>query len=355
MGVDITKIDKNFAVGADFSEEGMRFYRIPSPAFDLYGVRYEEESGRFVRMPSDVAREISEGVAYLNTHTAGGRLRFSTDSEYLELMVEYNLEKMRHMPMSGAAGFSLIREEDGKTSYAAGFFPFPDSEKGFRSKMRIGNGKKMQHFTLYFPLYNNLLSLSVGVDEGATVEKGLPYKEGAPILYYGSSITQGGCACRPDNAYQAYISKWTNTDFINLGFSGNAKAEDRMAEYFENIKCSIFVYDYDHNAPNVEHLEKTHERFFLHFRKHHPNVPVVMVSKPDFDLYPDASAQRRAVVKRTYRNAKKNGDENVYFVDGQKLFGREDRENCFVDGCHPNDLGFYRMAKEIYKTVKKLV
>jgi lysophospholipase L1-like esterase len=80
-----------------------------------------------------------------------------------------------------------------------------------------------------------------------------------------------------------------------------------------------------------------------------------MVSKPDFDMYPAADAKRRAVIKKTYRNAKKNGDENVYFVDGQKLFGKEDRENCYVDGCHPTDLGFYRMAKEIYKVIKKLI
>ncbi len=356
MGTDITKIDKNFAVGNEFSTEGMRFYRIPSPHFSLYGVSYDEEYGRFCRMPKKVAEEVSEGVAYLNSHTAGGRLRFSTDAENIELIVECNLEKMRHMPLSGGAGFLLAREEeDGTHSYAAGYYPFPDNENGFRSKLRVGDGKKMQHFTLHFPLYNNVLSLSVGVDEGATVKPGLPYRDKLPILYYGSSITQGGCASRPDNAYQAYISKWTNTDFINLGFSGNAKAEDRMAEYFETLECSIFVYDYDHNAPNAEHLEKTHERFFLHFRKHHPNVPVVMISKPDFDFSPDGSAKRRAIIKKTYLNAKKNGDENVYFIDGQKLFGKEDRENCYVDGCHPNDLGFYRMAKEIYKVIKKLV
>lgn len=355
MGIDISKVDKNFAQPAFDVKDGMKYYPIPCAPFELYGVFHDGEG--FVRMPREVASEVSEGVAILNAHTAGGRLRFTTDSEYMELVVRFDLSLMRHMALSGSAGFSLLREnEDGSCAFAAGFYPIPGQDlNGFTCRLRIGNGKDMQHYVLHFPLYNNVYSLTVGLDEGATVKPGLPYRDELPILYYGSSITQGGCASRPDNAYQAYISKWTNTDFINLGFSGNAKAEDRMAEYLENIQCSIFVYDYDHNAPNAEHLEKTHERFFLHFRKHHPNVPVVMVSKPDFDMYPAADAKRRAVIKKTYRNAKKNGDENVYFVDGQKLFGKEDRENCYVDGCHPTDLGFYRMAKEIYKVIKKLI
>ena len=52
--------------------------------------------------------------------------------------------------------------------------------------------------------------------------------------------------------------------------------------------------------------------------------------------------------------AKKSGDKNVYFIPGKQLFGKFDRINCTVDGCHPNDLGFYRMAKRIYKELIKI-
>ena len=91
--------------------------------------------------------------------------------------------------------------------------------------------------------------MQIGLKEGAAVQGGRAYRKGGPVLYYGSSITQGGCASRPDNCYPAYISQWTNTDYINLGFSGNGKAEPAMVEYLASLPCRAFVCDYDHNAP----------------------------------------------------------------------------------------------------------
>ena len=44
---------------------------------------------------------------------------------------------------------------------------------------------------------------------------------------------------------------------------------------------------------------------------------------------------------------KAEGDENVYFVDGKTLLGEEDVEAGFTDLLHPNDLGYYRIAKSL--------
>ena len=68
-------------------------------------------------------------------------------------------------------------------------------------------------------------------------------------------------------------------------------------------------------------------------------------SRPDFDRDPEDSAKRREVIQMTYERAKAAGDRHVYFIDGERLFGTENREACTVDGCHPNDLGFMRMAE----------
>ena len=89
-----------------------------------------------------------------------------------------------------------------------------------------------------------------------------PYVVEKPIVFYGSSITEGGCASRVTNAYPALLSKWLNADYINLGFSGSAKGEIPVAEFIAEQSMSAFVYDYDHNAPNPEHLAATHEAFF---------------------------------------------------------------------------------------------
>ena len=116
---------------------------------------------------------------------------------------------------------------------------------------------------------------------------------------------------------------------------------------------SAFVYDYDHNAPNTEHLQNTHEAFFRIIRDAQPDLPVIIVPKPDCDNDAADAEKRKAIIQKTFENSVNNGDKNVYFVDGKKLFSRSDRDACTVDRSHPNDLGFYRMAKAIHPVLKQ--
>lgn len=118
-----------------------------------------------------------------------------------------------------------------------------------------------------------------------------------------------------------------------------------MAEYISGLDMSVFVFDYDHNAPNAEFLENTHEPFFKAFREKKPDVPVVFVSVADRS-YPNFE-ERRDVIFKTYQNALANGDKNVYFIDGQTIYEKVGYDLCTVDGCHPNDLGFWCMANSI--------
>ena len=118
-----------------------------------------------------------------------------------------------------------------------------------------------------------------------------------------------------------------------------------------SLDFSVFVSDYDHNAPNVEHLKNTHEKLYKKIRAAHPDTPVVFVGKPDCDPVNNDIANRRDVIYTTYHNAKMRG-EKVIFVDGYSLFAGELREECTVDGCHPNDLGMSRMADVIGKAVE---
>ena len=210
----------------------------------------------------------------------------------------------------------------------------------------------MRDYILYFPLYNPVRSLSIGLEKGARVDHGKKYKDIKPILYYGSSITQGACASRPDNCYQAMIEKWNNVDFINLGFAGNAKGEDAMADHLASIDCSLFVCDYDYNAPTVEHLKKTHYRLYERYRKARPTTPILFLTKPD--LWGEDEKERERVVRKTYKKALAAGDKNVYFMAGKYFYPNDIRESCAVDGCHPADLGFYFMAKKIYKKMQEI-
>jgi len=229
--------------------------------------------------------------------------------------------------------------------------PPVERKDSYETVLYLGQ-QKSRLFTIHFPLYDDVLELYVGLEPGATLEPGEPYRDIAPILYYGSSITQGGCASRPGNCYCNIISRNLQTDHRNLGFAGNCRGETAMAEYVALQKMGLFFMDYDHNAPTTEHLKKTHEKFFLIIRERQPDLSIVMVSRTDPPRIRSGwedTLRRRELILQTYENAVKRGDHHVFFIDGSTVFQEAKKlgvtpDSCTVDGVHPNDLGFACMA-----------
>lgn len=359
MSNDIAKIDKNLAV-AGIDAPGCVFHDVRKAPFEIYGLYKPQEGDTFRRIPKEVAEATSEGVAILHTNTAGGRVRFSTDSEYIAIRCTMpNITHFAHMPATGVSGFDMYVARGDNEIFKKTFVPPWNLTDGYAAIFHFGN-REMREITINFPLYNDVDSLFVGLEPSATLGKGKKYKYEKPVVYYGSSITQGGCASRPGNSYEAFISQKLSCDYINLGFSGNAKGEDTIMDYIAGLDMSVFVYDYDYNAPSVEHLEATHERGFLKIREKNPDLPVILVSAPNDDIYAtdprlelrSTYTLRRTVIFNTYENAIRRGDKNVFFVDGCGLFNGEFPNSCTVDGCHPNDLGFFRMAEAIGRVVE---
>lgn len=345
----ISKIDKNFAVETKLDLENVRFYSALDKPFSLHGVFYQD--GRFRRMPSDVAASVSPSVLRLHTHTAGGRLRFRTDSAYVAIKaVMPQISRMSHFALTGSAGFDLYKGTD--EVFVKTFTPPYTMENGFENVIKF-SGKEMRDLTINFPLYSGISELYIGLEDDATVEAPLPYKIVKPIVFYGSSITQGGCASRPGNSYECRVSRALSADFINLGFSGSCRAEEEMAHYLKGLDMSVFVYDYDHNSRNPDYLEKTHKRLFEIFRKENPHVPVLMLSRPDPILKGNA-LKSKEIIEKTYLDAKAAGDENVYFLDGPALMKIAGKDGT-VDGCHPNDFGFYSMAEAVTEVLKQML
>ena len=127
-----------------------------------------------------------------------------------------------------------------------------------------------------------------------------------------------------------------------------------MANYIAGLKMSVFVMDYDHNAPDPEHLEQTHEKFFRIIREKNPDLPVIFVTKPDAPQ-DENTVRRRNIVFDTYRRAWERGDRNVSFIDGNSLFEPEYHDICTVDGCHPNDAGMVGMARVIGRELSRVL
>lgn len=348
---DITKADKNFVVKTKIEKNDIKFYDIEEKPFSIHGIF--REGDRFRRIPESLAKETSEGVLILHANTAGGRVRFVTNSKYVAINAQMdNLGKMPHFALTGSAGFDMYVKTRGKERYSGTFTPPFDIENSYESVMDFEN-RKFREITINFPLYSDVKKLYIGLEENAVIKKATPYENKNPLVYYGSSITQGGCASRPGNAYQAIVTRKLNLDHINLGFSGSAKAEKPMRDYIKNLNMGIFVYDYDHNAPTIEHLEQTHEKMFLEIRETNPNLPIIIMPRPKEYLSKDEKT-RLEIIKRTYENAIAKGDKNVYFIDGKALMKNTDND-CTVDGCHPNDLGFHAMAKALIPVIKKII
>ncbi|MCI9277958.1 MAG: hypothetical protein HFH90_09805 [Lachnospiraceae bacterium] len=343
----IDKIDRNFEVKT-IIEDTLNFFSSLDTPFRIHGLISTPKG--FARMPEETAMAVNEGVAMLFRNTAGGRLRFRTNSPKVAIRAKMdNIGKMPHFALSGSAGFDLYEG----SIYRGTFIPPFDIEDGYES-MIVLSGIKERDLTVHFPLYSNVISLEIGLCEGATLSPAPDYGRKLPVVYYGSSITQGGCASRPGNCYENIISRSLDCDHINLGFSGSARGEDVIADYIANLPMSVFVYDYDHNAPSVEHLRNTHRPMFRRIRENNPLLPIVMVSRPQ----PNPTAeelQRRDIIRSTYEEASAAGDRNVYFIDGSAMLGQFGGDSGTVDSCHPNDLGFMCMAKSIGEVVERIL
>jgi len=348
--MDISLVDKNFKIETNISRPGLSFVSALDSRFSLHGVFHDGE--RFLRLPREVAERTSAGVAALNGHTAGGRIRFVTDSPYVVIKAFIPEPAiMMHMAYTGQAGIDVYLKKGGVEKYRASIIPAYKSEPNlsYEGALDLGEGEK--ELTLNMPLYQCVSQIYIGLSEGSVTRPAPKYRVDKPIVYYGSSITQGGCASRPGMSYQAILSRMLDADHINLGFSGNAHGELTMAEYIGTLDMSVFVLDYDHNAPTPERLQRTHKPFFDAFRRLQPNTPVLMLGAPNEIANRE---ERYQIIKNTFDCAGASADQNVYFIDGRELMSICGQDGT-VDGCHPTDLGFFMMAERIYPVLNKIL
>ena len=331
-----------------------KFYSVRSAPFVIDGLLPPKDGEPFARIPRDVAVATSSGILSRTLRTSGGRIRFSTDATQITVKLLSNdpmaPKKMHHMPLLGSCGLDLYYIDGGRER-RIGTFRYKNLydqlwETGTTITLASA---KMRSYVLYLPTYGRVDDMQIGIPEEATLAEPIDqYKIKSPIVFYGSSVTQGCSASRPALAYPAIISRMLGAQFINLGFAASAKGEPSMSEYIANIPdMSAFVLDYDQNAPSEEHLAETHTPFYRAVRAKHPNIPIVFVSAASGEVASKDSIRRRNVIMRSYLNAYDAGDENVYFVDGLTMMSDDNYSDRTADKTHPNDLGFERMAYAI--------
>lgn len=334
------------------------YLNVKQPPFRLYGF-----SEPFRRLPAEVAELTSECVTRLADVTTGGRVRFKTTSDFI--VVHGEIKKTNPPTISSpvaAKSFDIYFKENGKHYFRGIFSPSQGEGKSYvESRLKFYH-HEMKDITIFFPLETSFYDVYIGLREGSEVDFPSDYTYEKPIVFYGSSIVHGG-GSRPSSPYSAILSRRLDSNFINLGFGGGAKAEKSIMEYISGLDMSVFVYDYDHNAPSFEYLRDTHYEGYRIFRAKQPNTPIIMASRPDYwsrnftlEYYDVTETERRRrLIEDHYKRARAEGDDNVYFVDGSLMYPSEVRDDCSSDGCHPNDLGYHYMANAFEAVIKPLL
>lgn len=330
----------------------VRWYKGSDPLFQISGFAWFERDRVFRRLPINPPAMLPPRVDELSDCTSGGQLRFKTNARTLKIKVELSgPASMGHMTALGQCGFDLYIGELGNQQYLSSAIP-PLNEVNYESVFwdfsNVSMADEFREVTINFPLYQGVKDIQIGTDWQASIEAPSSYASEKRIIFYGTSILQGGCASRPGMSYTNILSRRFPIEFINLGFSGNGKGEEEVALTIREIeRQACFVVDYEANVSPQEY-EATLEPFLKLYREYHQELPIIVISRINYsrDIFPERyaeSVRRRNHAKTVVEKRRENGDTNISFIDGANLLGRNWAE-CTVDGTHPNDLGFMHMA-----------
>ena len=332
-----------------------RSLSLPDERVQVAGLAwFGEEPSVLRRLPARMKDRVSPAVWGLAQHPSGARLRFRSDSTRLGLVAKNpDASTMHHMTSVGQNGFDLY--VDGQYRNSA----WPDAKGLIQREWTLGEDRRMREVTLYLPLYKAVTVERLVLDPGASVSASTPFARPRPVVFYGSSITQGGCAENPGLSYTAILGRSLNLDFINLGFSGAGLGEPAVAEAVAEIEAEAFVLDYWAN-PSPEVYRDTLPGFVDTLRRRRPATPILVTGPFWFPAEAGSSslhAQQEAK-RKTARDfvaaRRKAGDRGIVFVDGFEMLSPS-QGSGLVDGVHPNSLGFQHCADGLEPHLRRVL
>jgi hypothetical protein len=328
------------------------------------GQGWADTESPFDRLPARAKESVRPAVWSLSKQSAGLCVRFVTDAT--EIHARWTLTSprlgMNHMPATGVSGLDLYASTKttdrtgGKLRWLAVGRP---TAKENSVKLVSGILKGPREFMLYLPLYNGVESVEIGVPKSATIRKPAARKSGLkPIVFYGTSITQGGCASRPGMVHTGILGRWLDAPVINLGFSGHGRMEAEVASLMAELDASVFVIDCLPNISAGDVSSRT-EPLVEILRKAYPTTPIVLVEDRSYtdSFFLESKRRRnltsRVALKAIFDRLKSAGDANLYYIAGEDLIG-DDGEGT-VDSSHPTDLGFVRQSEAFRKVLRPIL
>ena len=317
---------------------------------EIEGKGWQDTEEFYDRLPLRANGVVRNEVWELGQRSAGICARFATDATAIKVRWSLRFDRLglEHMPATGVSGLDLyIRTENGTWGWVAQGRPsqFPINQVDLVNGLEPG----WHEFLLYLPLYNGVNSAQIGISPECSISKPSPRpsERNRPICFYGTSIVEGGCASRPGMFHTAILGRRLDYPVINLGFSGNGPMELELARFMAELDPVIYILDC---LPNMEAAQVKERAFpFVKIlRQARPNTPIVLVENIAYQGSPYLPERfkgymaKNAVLRQSYHQMVESGLKNIFYLPCTELLGHD--EEATVDGTHPNDLGFMRMA-----------
>lgn len=313
------------------------------------GKGWTDTASFFDRLPARAQGKVTPPVWELSRNSAGIDVRFATDAPTIQVRwtVTSPALAMPHMPATGVSGIDLyawtkagrwqfVRNAAPEAATATATFALPTGDQ----------------YRLYLPLYSSTGSLDIGIPKDRSISKPprLACEQPKPIVWYGTSIVQGGCASRPGMAATAIVGRQLNAEVINLGFSGNGKMEPEMADLLAELDPSVYVLDCIWNM-SPEMVSQRVEPFVKRLHAARPDTPILLAEDSSFSNV--CPTDKGRVLRTVFDKLTAEGVKNLYFLSSENMLGTDGEGT--VDACHPNDLGMMRQAEVFVKALQPLL
>lgn len=349
------------AVSALAQDKGLRYedalnFRMINNGFD-----HAVKTTPYTRLPDVLKDSLVTDCWRRSLNSTGLGFRFATDSK--AVAVRYELmsgNHMNHMADTGIKGCDLYTLTKDGWRYVNTLRP---GEGLHQEKVFVKNlDGQMHEYMIYLPLYDGVTKMEIGVDQKASLirpQVDSPKASRGKVVFYGTSIMQGGCASRTGMCGTNIIQRELDIECVNFGISGQGKMYQPMANMMaamDDVVC--YVIDPVPNCTEKQCDTLTYG-FVKTLRNAHPDVPIIMVEGPLYPYTPYDSYFRsylpakNAAYYKNYLKLKKENPKNLYYVTSDGLQAEFDEGT--VDACHLTDLGFRAYADKLEKVLRKVL
>lgn len=331
----------------------------PLENFPVLGTLAPDATKSYSRLPDAMADTIRPELRDLGYHSAGLSIRFRSDATHIGARWKaLNRFNMNHMTPTGIRGVDLYVLQDDSTWTTVGAGRPALNDHWSNSVIMSDMPRHMREYMLYLPLYDGIDSVYILTDSAAVVE--LPAVNSPsrkrPIVMYGTSILQGGCASRPGMVHTSIVGRMLNREVINLGFSGNARLDPEIAQLMASCDAGAYVLDMLPNC-TAEILTERLEPFIAILRESRPETPILLVESP---MFPAARHSTEVVETLSHKNEVLRGiyerlaarDNNLYYMESALTLSDPE---ATVDNYHYTDTGFAAFARETYKILTETI